>query len=1149
MKRKTRMKNVVIRLSSTLRPSSLKVSLGVFLACSLLAFAATPPNGSIAPTTSGNVAWTGFPATLPTGGVTTEAACIDGTNCDVFTLHVDGTQADWSGKSITIKITFPLGDDADLYIHKDTVDGTDVASGKNGGPTDGDGVSETAVINPATTGVGDYVVHVTYSSFIPGDKYDGTAGIAGAAPGASPPPMRTANYVTGGITFTNSIPLKAPTTLRDGEPSNRTDFAGNAYVGAIRGFPAGVDLWRFDLNPLSPSFDPNMRVPIYRGQPDAFSPAATEVELGGDGGGDIDLAVPFSLPPGQTDPTLAFSSLIAANVSTGKSTDRGATFQKNPAGNGTGGISVDDRQWHEFLGNTSVYIWYRTLAPAVTQVQRSDDGGLTYGPAVTAGNTTQVGPMDVHQATGVVYAGTSQGTVAVGVPPAAGLPPVSYTVHPAATDPKGVAHLFFVTKVADDGTPNGTVYVCYSNDTDILLKHSTDQGKTWSDPVRVNNVGTGSNVFPWMETGPTPGSVGIVWYGTPGANDDTAEWKVYYAQSFDANSNNPTFRNVEVTEPEHIIHASNISEGGLTGANNRNLIDYFQVSFDPQGAAVIAYTDDHNDYDGHTYVARQNSGPSIKGGNLPALAEGNALVIPPGTASVNSDEVMPPRAPGLNGEQITDFAQDLQEGNIPRIHQPDASDVLTTRYDTSGTGDSLSIAATMRVSSLAVIPGQTTWQMSFAVNAPHNVLSPTGTYSFAASDHADQFFVEADTDVNGGMTYTYGTTERANDGKLIYTIVGAADAGEFNLDDNSVSVQVSVAKLNAILAAKGHPLIGHGTVVAGLRSRSYTIEVVPPVSGQASRQGRRDIGRGGTQFVVHDSAGAALATSPTPAPTPYPPPFVAPGSTPAPTPPRRRLANIATRVDVQGGQNDGIAGFIKRKSSTKRVLVRGLGTSTGVNGALADPILKIYDANGQIASNDNWRAAQQAEITASGFAPASDNEAAVIINLAGAANNSGYTAILSGVNGGTGIGLVEVYDLDAESFADLGNVSTRGLVGTGNSVLIGGFVVTDDSFTNQPQNILVRGIGPSLTGAGVSNALQDPTIDLHDAQGTTIASNNDWGTSADAAALTTSGLAPSNAKESAILKTLAPGAYTVVLSGVGGGTGVGNVEAYNLGNQ
>lgn len=1119
----------------------LLAALSFALSIAGVAFAANPSQGTLNPGSSTPLQFVGNALGGP--AITTETACQDGINCDVFTIHLTGNASDYAGKQLVVKITFSMLSDYDMYVHKDTVNGKVVFPAGNGSQPN---TSEQVVINPATSGAGDYVVHIVYADVVPTDQYNGTATLVSAAT-ATPPPMRTANYISGGINFSNNIPLKAPTTLRDGEPSNRTDFAGNAYVGAIRGFPAGVDIWRFDLNPLSPSFDPNMRVPIYRGQPDAFSPAATEAELGGDGGGDIDLAVPFSLPPSQTAPTLSFCSLIAANISTGNSTDRAATFQKNPAGNGTGGVIVDDRQWQEFLGNTTVYMWYRTLAPAVTQIQRSDDGGLTFGPAVTAGTTTQVGPIDVHQSDGVVYAGTSQGTVAVGTPAGPGLPPASYTVHQAATDPNGVAHLFFVTKVADDGTANGTVYVCYSNDHDILLKHSTDKGATWSDPVRVNNVGTASNVFPWMETGPTPGSVGIVWFGTVGANDDTAEWKVYYAQSFNASSNNPTFRNVEVTEPEHIIHAANISEGGLTGANNRNLIDYFQVSFDPQGAAVIAYTDDHNDYDGHTYVARQLSGPSINGGNLPPVAEGTSLVIPPGTATVNSGEVMPPRVPGLNGEQVTDFSQDLQEGNIPRIHQADASDVLTTRYETSGAGANFAIAATMRVSDLSLIPGQTTWQMSFAVNAPHNVLSPTGTYSFGASDHADQFFLEADTDVNGGKTYSYGVTSRANDGKLIYTIVGSADAGEFNQDDNTVSVQVSVAKVNAILATAGHATITNGTVISGLRSRSYTIEVVPPVSGQGSRQGRRDIARGGTQFVAHDSS---FIPGPIATPTPYPQPFVAPGSTPVPTPPRRRLVNIATRVSVQGGQNDGIAGFIKRNAATKRVLVRALGPSIGFGGTLADPVLKVFDSTGlQIATNDNWRTTQQAEISASGLAPQNDNESAIIINLAGAAAHSNYTAILSGAGGGTGIGLVEVYDLDAESFADLGNVATRGFVGTGPNVLIGGLVVRDDSFTNQPQSILVRGIGPSLSASGVSNPLQDPFIELHDAQGGVVASNNDWGSSPDAAALTTSGLAPTNPKESAILQTLSPGPYTVVLSGVNGGTGVGNVEAYNLGNQ
>jgi hypothetical protein len=382
---------------------------------------------------------------------------------------------------------------------------------------------------------------------------------------------------------------------------------------------------------------------------------------------------------------------------------------------------------------------------------------------------------------------------------------------------------------------------------------------------------------------------------------------------------------------------------------------------------------------------------------------------------------------------------------------------------------------------------------------------------------------------------------------VIYTKIGNADSGEFNQSDNTVSVQVSVAKLNAVLASASRPAIGIGTIVAGLRSRSYTIEVVPPVSGQGSRQGRRDVALGGTQLIVHNSL---ESTDPGPTPTPYPPPFVAPGALPAPTPPRRRLANIATRVNVQGGQNDGIAGFIKRNPVTKRVLVRALGPSTGVSGALQDPVLTVFDSTGaQIATNDNWRGPQQAAITASGLSPGNDREAALILNLTGTDSRSNYTAILSGAAGGTGVGLVEVYDLDAESFADLGNVATRGLVGTGNNVLIGGLVVRDDSFAGQTQTIVVRGIGPSLGATGISNALADPLLELHDAQGAEIASNDDWGSSPDAGALVTSGLAPSSQKEAAIMRTLAPGAYTAVLRGVNGGTGIGNVEAYNLGNQ
>ena len=449
---------------------------------------------------------------------------------------------------------------------------------------------------------------------------------------------------------------------------------------------------------------------------------------------------------------------------------------------------------------------------------------------------------------------------------------------------------------------------------------------------------------------------------------------------------------------------------------------------------------------------------------------------------------------------MTDFELDVQSALVVRVRTPDALDIESVRYDTSGTGDKLAIAATMRVTDLAVIPPGSFWRASFAVNCPNSVLSADGTYSYGISDDGDQFYLEARTTDAGAQTFVYGIAIRNPDGSITYTEVGGADAGEFNSETRTVSAQVSVAKLNAVLSAADQPLIQNGTVVAGLRARAVTADVVAPPP--AGRQGRRDLTRGGTQFTVYDSSAARPA--PTPSATPLPPRAVAAGASPAPTPPEAALANIATRVAVRTGENVGIAGFIVRGNAPKRLIVRGLGPSIrnggeAVAGTLQNPTLEIRDQSDTvIASNDDWRGtatdSQQAEITASGLAPIDDREAAVIISVSGGDAGVTYTAVLRGAGDTEGIGLVEVYDIDAESFADLGNISTRGFVGTGNDVLIGGIIVRDASSKNQSQDILVRGIGPSLGGAGVANPLQDPQLTLVDVQGNTIAANDDFAT-------------------------------------------------------
>jgi hypothetical protein len=246
---------------------------------------------------------------------------------------------------------------------------------------------------------------------------------------------------------------------------------------------------------------------------------------------------------------------------------------------------------------------------------------------------------------------------------------------------------------------------------------------------------------------------------------------------------------------------------------------------------------------------------------------------------------------------------------------------------------------------------------------------------------------------------------------------------------------------------------------------------------------------------------------------------------------------------VQTGDNVGIGGFIISGSVPKRVLLRAIGPSiTGLSGLLADPVLELHGPAGfTTIVNNNWRDTQETEILATGIAPVDNLEAAIIGNLTPGA----YTGIVRGNGNTSGIALVEVYDLNQSVAAKLANISTRALVGTGDNIVIAGFILG-----NNPGNdrIVVRGIGPSLTALGVPNALANPTLELRDNNGTLLFSNNDWqDNQAQAAELIAAGLAPTNPLESGIAATLPPGLYTALLAGVNNGTGVGLVEVYDRG--
>jgi uncharacterized delta-60 repeat protein len=257
-----------------------------------------------------------------------------------------------------------------------------------------------------------------------------------------------------------------------------------------------------------------------------------------------------------------------------------------------------------------------------------------------------------------------------------------------------------------------------------------------------------------------------------------------------------------------------------------------------------------------------------------------------------------------------------------------------------------------------------------------------------------------------------------------------------------------------------------------------------------------------------------------------------------PNPPR--LGNISTRGQVLTGNDVMIGGFVIGGSANKTVVVRARGPSLvpfGITNALANPTLQLFLGQNAIATNDDFGTAPNlAALQASGFAPDNPLESAILANLAPGA----YTAIVSGVGGGTGVGIIEVFEVD-QFTTPLVNISTRGKVLTGNDVMIGGFVIQGSG----PQAVVVRARGPSLVPFGITNALANPALQLvRSSDQATLATNDDWGSASNAAAVTASGFAPSEALEAAILITLDPGAYTAIVTGVGGGTGVAIVEVF-----
>ena len=251
------------------------------------------------------------------------------------------------------------------------------------------------------------------------------------------------------------------------------------------------------------------------------------------------------------------------------------------------------------------------------------------------------------------------------------------------------------------------------------------------------------------------------------------------------------------------------------------------------------------------------------------------------------------------------------------------------------------------------------------------------------------------------------------------------------------------------------------------------------------------------------------------------------------------MLNVSTRVQVDKGDSVMIGGFIVSGGASKNIALRALGPSLkkgGVKHPLSNPLIELHDSTGKvIALNDNWTSLPPGTVVPV-LQPSNPNESVIVATVP----PGSYTAVLRGVNGSTGTGLCELYDLNPGD-SSVRNISTRGNVGINDDAMIGGFIVGGTA----PSKVIIRAIGPSLTAAGVQGALPDPVLELHGSDGSLIFQNDNW-RATQQKQITDTGVAPTNDKESAIVATLAPGNYTAIVRGANNTIGVALVEVYVL---
>ena len=1152
-------------LRSILAFSFLTLSVGL----GFLALAANPPAGTITPAGPSR-AWTGTASGIPpTGGG--ESSCTEGTNCDSFKLTISGAPADWiaASKQVHVQINWASpSSDYDMYVHKGSLSGPVVASSGAGGT-----VNEQVDLNPASSsiGTGDFIIHVVYFAATQADQYSGVATVIAAGAPPIPAPTPASGTAPG---FENySPPAAGPNTLgrSSGEPSIGIGLGIAGHLEGRAMFQSDVQTLRVTFNGCAKALWEN-------------KPAPTSQQ-------DFD---PILFTDRQTGRTIVHLLTFAGNVIAGESsiTDTAPPGNDGDVWTPSKGSGIGSGVDHQTVGGgpfapplnvrpPGAYpnaVYYCSQALVDASCARSDDGGINYGPS-TVIYTDQCGGLHGHVKVapdGTVYVsnkgcGTQQGVVVSednGITWNIRKVPASTS---AGSDPS--VHV----------GSGGRVYFGYADgDTKAVITTSNNKGVTWSQPLDVGAIfGINNVVFPAMVAGDN-NRAAFAFLGTPTAGGlqgpkFAGVWHLYVATTYDGGA---TWATVDAT-PNDPVQRGCIWLGG--GANIcRNLLDFMDVQIDQQGRILVGYADGcaggecnqapatatGNSYTALASIARQSSGrrllsafdpPQLTAPGMPALsaqrnggvvhlswseadnggspitgynilrgttAGGEALLTTVPATQLRFDDATATntattyfyKVTAMNAQGVSCGDNEVSAryvGNSwlgtgfvlsadPSGDQVGAPgnadlDIQSVSVAEPGSGPNANrLVFTMKVADLSTVPNERMWRIIW--NSP--------------SSPGSQYYVGMTKDASGNVTFDYGTVATATVGLVLgvqtTTRVGAPDAGSFT---PSGFITIAVAR-NKV----GNPQ--KGDLLGAFSSRTYAtvtdqIRTTNAIDTTANANNNDNTANSATYAVV--------------------------GPAPA------QLLNISTRLKVQTGDNVLIGGFIITGNDPKKVLIRGMGPSlaaAGVSGFLQDPILELRSQNaigGTIAVNDNWKQTQQAEIAQTGIPPGNDLESAILQTLAPGA----YTAILRGTNNSTGVGLVEVYDLDQAANSQLANLSSRGLVETGDNVMIGGLIVGPSGIGNA--KVLLRGMGPSLAQSGVPNILQDPTLSLHDANGALLAFNDNW-KQTQQAEIEQTGIPPGNDSEAAILRTLTPGNYTAIVRGNGGSTGNAVVEAYNLGS-